>query len=74
MTRDKQLSEMLAEKMANEYLDKHIGDIFLSSEIEKLLSKYAYILYQIVDDKAYYGMSLTYGEYQFIAINTAQPV
>ncbi|TFD94417.1 ImmA/IrrE family metallo-endopeptidase [Jeotgalibacillus sp. R-1-5s-1] len=65
-------AEKVAEAFASSFLDEAMShDLFIGSHIERLLADYVHVIYQDVDDPAYFGASITHksGE-QFVALNT----
>lgn len=69
--KNRKLSERYAEMLATYYLDEEFGEkLFLGSTIENILSKEAILIYQNVPDNNYYGASIRYKDFSFIAINT----
>lgn len=67
------VSEMTAESAAMNFLTEYIGDeVFLGSQIEHILAENAYVIYQEVDDTAYFGAALHVADKHLIAINTKQ--
>ena len=69
--KNRNLSERYAEMLATYYLDEEFGEkLFLGSTIENILSKEAILIYQNVPDNNYYGASIRYKDFSFIAINT----
>lgn len=71
----KRQSEKTSEQYAVIFLKEHLGEeIFLGSEIEQILAKNAFIIYQNVDDLSYFGAAIHLLDKHLIAINTAQPL
>lgn len=73
MINSRQISEIVAEQYATEFLNDSVGsELFLGSDIEQLLSEKAFVVYQIVDDPEYFGAAVRFLDKHFIAINTNQ--
>lgn len=69
----KQFSEDAADVYASKFLNKYFGgEVFLGSDIEQLLAEKAYVVYQNVDDLAYFGAAVHLAGHHIIAINTKQ--
>ncbi|SOC21729.1 uncharacterized protein DUF955 [Ureibacillus xyleni] len=68
----RQQAETIAEAFASSFLEDEIGhDLFIGPHIERLLADKVHIIYQFVEDEAYFGAAITHqnGE-QFVALNT----
>lgn len=74
MNFDKQAEE-IAEAFALKFIEKNFGsNIFIGSHIERVLADHATVIYQSVEDEAYFGAALQHEDgQQFIAINTFHP-
>lgn len=69
----KKISEKAAAQYAVEFLTEYAGDeIFIGNDIENILADRAIVIYQAVDDPAYYGGIIRFMDKQCIAINTKQ--
>ncbi|WP_338754936.1 ImmA/IrrE family metallo-endopeptidase [Bacillus sp. FJAT-52991] len=65
-------TEMIAEAFAASFIEDTIGrDIFIGSHIERILADQVTVIYQYVEDQAYFGAAIQHqnGE-QFVALNT----
>ncbi|MFC4709055.1 ImmA/IrrE family metallo-endopeptidase [Enterococcus eurekensis] len=68
-------AEKTAKVYAGAFLKDYLGEeVFLGSEIEKVLAKKASIIYQKVEDSSYYGAAIHMLDKHIIAINTFQPL
>ncbi|WBS98842.1 ImmA/IrrE family metallo-endopeptidase [Lacticaseibacillus paracasei] len=67
------LSESVAEDLAGTFLTTYFGsDIFISSDIERILAEKVNVIYQDIDDAKYSGAFISYKGAHFIALNTHQ--
>lgn len=74
-TINKKQAEKISRIYANDFLKNYFGkEVFLGSEIEKVIAKKAFVIYQNVADFSYYGASIHLLDKHLIAINTAQPL
>lgn len=72
----RQKAEKVAEAFAASFLEDTIShDLFIGSHIERLLADKVHVIYQYVEDKAYFGAAIRHqnGE-QFVALNTFHPL
>jgi len=73
MVNSRQISEIVAEQYATEFLNDSVGsELFLGSDMEQLLAEKAFVVYQIVEDPEYFGAAVRLLDKHFIAINTNQ--
>lgn len=72
----RQKAEQFGEAFALDYLEDTLGhDVFIGALIERLVADEAHVIYQWVDDEAYFGAAITSPtKEQFIAINTFHPL
>lgn len=69
----KEQAEKTAEAFAAGFLNDTFGqDLFLNSQIERVLAGKVHLIYQFIDDASFYGAAITHenGE-QFVVLNTA---
>lgn len=75
MDRKKQ-AEAVAEAFAADFLEETTANtIFIGSHIERILASKAKVIYQFVEDPAYFGAAISHESgIQFIALNTFHPL
>lgn len=69
-------AEITAEAFASRFLDDTFGyDIFLGSQIERIVAENAHIIYRSILDPKFFGAAVTHqsGE-EFVVLNTSQPL
>lgn len=72
----KQQAQMTAEAFAAAFLDDTFGhDLFLGSQIERILAEKVHLIYKYIDDEAFFGAAATHvtGE-KFVVLNTHHPL
>lgn len=69
-------AEKTAEAFAAAFLDDTFGhDLFLGSQIERILSEKVQLIYKYIEDEAFFGAAITHetGE-KFVVLNTHHPL
>lgn len=72
----KRQAEKTAEAFAAGFLDDAFGhDLFLGSQIERLLAEKVHVIYQYIEDELFYGAAITHetGE-KFVVLNSFHPL